>query len=167
MYRADRLPAEPALAHVPAVLPLNVLLALALSPEALPGSRPVNLFGVLATLFHANGWDGARKVLNPRIWAPDWSAEALLALTEESPGSAPRFPELGNPQQMEVLRVSSFPGESALRNPRRRGYPRYDIVHFVGRAEDRMGSLVLDLGGTAGGALPVELLAPALIAART
>jgi hypothetical protein len=106
----------------PLRMPFDILLALA--PNQVPGT--LEAFNVLAacnTVLGGFGWERATRVLNPKVWAPDWDEARLASLVAQ----AGLDPELASD-----LRVQSFlgldePGEPSATEP-----PQFEIVHFVG-----------------------------------
>ncbi len=164
MYTHVMLPVKPAVAAVPARMPLRIMLAL---PDnvAVEGEVPIfNVPGAVAALLGRFGWERAVKILSPVVWAPGWDDSQLEEFVKAPLlGNPWPFPEVSAPN----LRASEFPGHGALADLGQPDYPQYDVIHVVGHVESPAGDPVLRLASTGRGLLPSGILRDALVAART
>src|SRR5207249_28171 len=126
---------SPALAGAPLELPIDVLHAKPQYVTSNPNAPTYDLRTVVQQLLR-NLVDEERqaKVMKIEVWAP--------GLGQAEP---------------------DFPGCGKLTNPRRKNYPQYEIVHFVGRVERgrQDAALVLDRREK----IETEALQEALVAA--
>jgi hypothetical protein len=121
------LPVKPALADVPMMLPVNVLLVLPESNRTSAISRVFNLPGAINEILGGPGWDEAVKIMNARIFAPGWNMEQIAERFSASFGRKGRGLSF---EQLAQLRVD----EDSLEGPggaRRPPLP-YAIRHFTG-----------------------------------
>ncbi len=166
MYKATQLPARPALAGVPVMLPLNILFAVPEyedSPSTWNFNLPSNIFYLIGHDFR--DWKQVTMAINPHIWAPDWDEDRLRTFLVTTSHPDLQFPK----EILETgsLRAPDFPGNGSLRNPNRRQYSHYEIIHFSGKVVNQEGDLGLDLGSTVRKVLRAEALREALLAAKT
>jgi hypothetical protein len=159
MFTHELSPAKPVVADEMLQLPLGLLLAL---PPAVTRDRraPVpNIPGIIWTLLGSAGWQRATKVISPRIWAPDWTDEQMLAFARTPFQVAKRrFPDIA----ISDLRAPAFPAFP----DRSSETPSFAILHVVGSLSQEQGDVVLELGPS-GDAIRAGGLRDALVHART
>lgn len=128
MFEVEVFSSRPAIAAIPASMPLNVLLAL---PEYVTESKdaPFNLPAAINDLMGRAGWERATSVMTPYVWAPGWKYEQLREFVLKPFGNKGRdFPEAG----LKALRADS-PFKSFADKFWGLELQRYDIIHLMGR----------------------------------
>jgi hypothetical protein len=145
MYRLEQLTAQPIVARTPVEMPLNVLLALPDYITADPGAQRFNLPGAIGKLLGNSGLENALRVIRPHIWAPGWTGDQLYQFL-----TSPFLdrPELFRGISGESLRAGDFPGLGGLSDlsGNRTDYPRYEVIHFIGRIHKQQSTYYLDIG---------------------
>ncbi len=107
MFKATPLPVTPVLASIPVKLPLNILLAV---PDSDPSIWRFNLPAEVFTLIgRYSDWKRVTKVMNPRIWAPDWNEDQLRDFVT-TPFDNFQLPL--EKLRLESLRTRAFPGSA-------------------------------------------------------
>lgn len=140
MYDFQAFPVRPALADESLELPINVLQAMPSYVTKDPHAPTYDLRSIVQQLLHSVGdEEQMAKVMKVEAWRPGLEQTAI-----------------------------DFPGAGQLANPRRKNYPQYEIVHFVGRVggSNSDPTLVLDEQPKEE-AIGAQALAKALLAART
>ncbi len=164
MYNAKQLPVTPDLVSIPVKLPLNILLAIPdydSDPRLWRFNLPAEVFTLIGR--HMD-WKQVTKVMNPRIWAPDWNEDQLRDFVT-TPFVNFQFPL--EKIRLESLRARAFPGSGSLRNLHRQNYPHYEIIHFIGAIASSADGYTLDLGYQERNLLQARALRDALVAAQT
>jgi hypothetical protein len=152
------------LADHPVQMPLGILLALPDYTTADAAAPIFNLPNAFATLIGGFGWERATKIIDPKIWAPGWSTDALSRFATSPFGYRPTLLE-GLPASR--LAVREFPGVGGLSDLDRSDYPEYEIVHFIGVVDWHDGERAIQLSEQPLLWMQQEHLVAALKAART
>jgi hypothetical protein len=114
----------------PLRLPLRVLQAIPAYVTVDPAVVPFNVAATFENLVGSQGQARTLRILQPRIWAPGWDPTQLHTFV--SSAFAGRYVVFRSLTDQE-LRAPEFPGTGTLANRDASNYPRYDIVHAIGR----------------------------------
>jgi hypothetical protein len=111
----------------PVRLPITAVLVVPDNPY-LNDAHVFNLPGAIDDLMGSAGWPRAVKVLQPRIWAPEWSKKRFQEFASKpSPEKKRRLPE----SEIRRLRLKDFPPMGHGPVDLEREWPEYEIVHVV------------------------------------
>lgn len=136
MFELHESPVRHELADVPVELPFDVLLALPGYVGADPAAPVFDLPSMMGRLLGRFDWQGASRVVRPRIWAPGWSTERLRRFVS-SPFTEHR--DLFGDEAVATLAARGFPGAPPQGRPSREAVWRsgessvehYDVVHVL------------------------------------
>jgi hypothetical protein len=112
----------PILSNRAVEMPIDILLALA-PGQTPPDPRSFNVLAACSSVLGRFGWERALKVLNPKVWAPDWSDDRILQLLAGA--------NLGSELARSIRAERFLAFGTDLSHPHF-GLQQYEIIHYVG-----------------------------------